>query len=92
MQVTVSEQAARNRWIVHLLHYIPERRSQYIDIIEDIIPLYDVRVALHAPKPVRRVACVPQGVTLAFQQEQGYVEFVVPKIEGHQMVAVSFPE
>ena len=92
MQVTINEQAAENRWVVHMLHYIPERRSQHIDIIEDVIPLYRVKVALRAPRPVRGIACVPQMEGLAFESNGGYVEFVVPKIEGHQMVAVGFLE
>ena len=35
LQVAVNEQAAEKCWVVHLLHYIPERRSQTIDIVED---------------------------------------------------------
>ncbi len=92
MQVTVNEQADKNRWVVHMLHYIPERRSQYIDIIEDVIPLYDVRVAIRAPRPVQSVTCVPQMEELEFESGHGYVEFVVPRIEGHQMVTVGFLE
>ena len=37
---------------MHLLHYIPERRSQDIDIIEDVIPLYDVKVSIKVPEIV----------------------------------------
>jgi hypothetical protein len=92
MQVTVNEQADENRWVVHVLHYIPERRSQYIDIIEDVIPLYDVRVAIRAPRLVQSVTCVPQMEELEFESGHGYVEFVVPRIEGHQMVTVGFLE
>jgi hypothetical protein len=37
LQVTVNEQPEGNRWIVHLLHYIRERRSQEIDILQDVM-------------------------------------------------------
>ena len=57
LQVTVNDQSDENRWIVHLLHYIPERRSQEIDIIEDVIPLYNLRVNRIAM--VKSVMCVP---------------------------------
>jgi len=57
-----------------------------------VIPLYGVRVAIRAPRPVRSVTCVPQMEELEFESGHGYVEFVVPRIEGHQMVTVGFLE
>lgn len=32
-------QQAHNRYVLHLLHYIPERRGTSFDTLEDIIPL-----------------------------------------------------
>jgi len=88
LQVTVNEQAADKRWVVHLLHYIPERRSQFIDIIEDVIPLDDVQVSVKVPGAVTGVACVPEAVPLAYRQTGDRVEFVLPKLVGHQMVVL----
>jgi len=90
MQVTVNEQADKNRWVVHLLHYIPERRSQYIDVIEDVIPLYEVKVSVKAPEKVRDIVCVPENDPLAYEQKGDRVEFVLPELVGHQMVALNF--
>jgi hypothetical protein len=90
MQVTVNEQAAENRWVVHLLHYIPERRSQHIDIIEDVIPLYDVKVSVRVPQHVEAVTCVPEREALAFERKGDRVEFVLPELVGHQMIALDF--
>ena len=86
----VNEQSAEKRWIVHLLHYIPERRGQDFDVIEDVIPIFDVKVSVKAPESVREVVCVPEGKPLNFEQNNGRVEFVLPKLEGHQMMALSF--
>jgi hypothetical protein len=90
LRMTVNEQAAENRWVVHLLHYIPERRSQDIEVIEDVIPLYDVRVSVRVPGEVTAVACVPEGRALAYEQRGNRVEFVVSELVGHQMVEISF--
>ena len=87
---TINEQAEEHRWVVHLLHYVPERRSQEIDIIEDVIPLYNLKVSVRVSEQVGSVACVPEQEPLDFRQHGGRVEFVVPRIEGHQMVAISF--
>jgi hypothetical protein len=87
---TVNEQSAENRWIVHLLHYIPERRGQDFDVIEDVIPIFDVKVSVRVPDSVQEVVCVPERKPLKFEQNSGRVEFVLPKLEGHQMIALSF--
>jgi len=74
------------RRVVHLLHYIPERRGKDFDIIEDVIPLYDVAVTLKVKGPVQSLRLVPEGTALTFSQEGDLVSFVVPKVAGHTMV------
>lgn len=87
---TVNEQSNANRWVVHLLHYIPERRSQDIDVIEDLIPLYSITLSIKIPKAVNSVCSVPTQESIDFREHNGRIEFVVPKINGHQMVELSF--
>ncbi len=87
---TLNEQPAENRQVAHLLHYIPERRSQDIDIVEDVIPLYNLPVSVRSDHPIRRVACVPQNAEVSFTQRDGRVEFTIPVIAGHQMVELQF--
>ena len=43
---------------------------------------------MRAPENVRTVVLVPENEPLDFEQKDGRVEFVVPKLEGHQMVAL----
>lgn len=89
LQVTVNAQPAWPRLVVHLLHYIPERRGNDFDVIEDVIPLHDVKLSLRVEQPVRSVRCVPEGAALPFVQQSGRLEFVVPKVVGHQMVEIA---
>lgn len=87
---TVNAQPQENRWVVHLLHYIPERRGQEFDVIEDVIPIYDVGVSVRVEDDVKKVATAPGGEALSFEQADGRVSFVLPKLEGHEMVVLSF--
>jgi len=87
---TINEQPKENRRVVHLLHYIPERRSKEIDVIEDVIPLHQVRLSVKTDRAVKQVACVPEGTVLAHEVKEGRVEFTVPVINGHQMICLSF--
>ena len=88
--VTVNEQLQQKRWILHLMYYVPERRCEAFDVIEDVVPLYELPVSLRVERAVREVQCVPRGEQLAFDQEEGRVRFTVPAVRGHQMVTLSF--
>jgi len=87
---TLNEQPAHSRQIVHLLHYIPERRSADIDIIEDVIPLYELKISVKTTGDVKSITCVPELEPLPFTSADGYMEFVLPKLNGHQMIAIQF--
>ncbi len=90
LQVTLTEQASQDRWILHLLHFIPERRSEELDVIEDVIPLFQVNVKVKTPRPVRDVAIAPAKASLAFRTEESYTVFEIDRIDGHAMVSLAF--
>lgn len=85
---TVNAQAAEKRLVLHLLHYVPERRGQDFDVIEDVIPIYGVDVSVKVPSDVKRVQRVPGGDALGFEPAGGRVNFTVPQVTGHQMVEI----
>ncbi len=82
-EVTVMKQGKRT--VVHLLQFVADRRNN-LDICEDIIPLYDVKLAVRLPKAPKSVYLAPQMQAIPFHYEGGVVSLVIPKIEGHAMV------
>ena len=58
MIATVNRQKQENRDIIHLLHYIPQRNSDNMDTVDDVIPLHDIDISLRAEKEVRAIRCV----------------------------------
>ncbi len=89
LMAAVNEQAEHNRWVVHLLHYIPERRGQDFDVVEDVLPLHDVAVSLRSPGAATSVRSVPDGNPLRFTEENGRLHFILPTLAGHQMVEIA---
>ncbi|MBU0610556.1 MAG: beta-galactosidase trimerization domain-containing protein, partial [Armatimonadetes bacterium] len=90
LQASLNVQSDPTRQIVHLLHYIPERRGREFDIIEDVIPLYNVKVSVRVDGRVpARVTLEPQGQALEFEQQDGRVEFTVSELNGHQIIVVA---
>jgi hypothetical protein len=88
--VSLNEQREEKRWIVHLLHYIPERRGEDFDVIEDVIPLHDLTISLAAPHDAKSVHAVPSGEALDFAAINGRLNFALPRLDGHQMVEIQF--
>lgn len=90
MIATVNRQKQENRDIIHLLHYIPQRNSDNMDTVDDVIPLHDIDISLRAEKEVRAITCVPEGTPLQYQQKSGRVSFTLPKLTGYQLLAVEY--
>lgn len=85
-QVTLTRQAQPERTIVHLLHYIPERRGLEFDTIEEAIPLYQIPLRFKTTRQPLRVYLAPSCEALPFDYQDGYVVVTVPEVRGHQMV------
>ncbi|MCS6839779.1 MAG: hypothetical protein NZ699_18350 [Roseiflexus sp.] len=88
--VTTNEQQDPTRWIVHLLHCMLVRASHAIDLIDDVIPLFDVTLTLRVPAVVACVSCELQGQSLDFEQTGHTVCLIVPRIDGRQLMALTF--
>lgn len=86
LMAMVNEQGSR--YVVHLLHAIPERRGQTLDVIEDVIPLHEVKVSVKLPRAVKRVVTAPEGAVLPHTVKDGRVEFTLPRLEMHQMIVL----
>jgi hypothetical protein len=90
LEATVTRQRAvkgrSERTIVHLLQYCPERRAKDLDIVEDIVPLYDVPLSLALPKPPKRVYTAPDETAIAFTHSAGRATLTVPEVRGHTMI------
>jgi hypothetical protein len=87
LQVTWNRQPAHRRSVVHLLHYIPERRTLAADYLEDVLPLYNVSLRLRSASP-KRVYLAPQREEIPFQMDGDYLCLTVPEVRGHQMVVL----
>ena len=47
-------------------------------------------VEVRVPKKVIRVQIVPQKKNIEFKNKSGVVQFIVPEVNGHQMVEIGF--
>ncbi len=87
--VTVTRQPAESRLVVHVLHYIPERRGRAFDVVEDVIPLRDVEISLRADAGGDSARLVPDGQPLEVRPEGDRIVVTVPEIQGHAMIELT---
>ncbi|MBQ8551374.1 MAG: hypothetical protein IJ428_01015 [Clostridia bacterium] len=89
---TYTYQEAENRYVAHLLFAHTTKRGKDIEIIEDIIPLYGIKLTAAtptAPKKVVRIDCIDGKLTeteVSFTYESGVTSVDVDKVDLHAMV------
>lgn len=86
----LNDQPHKRRKVLHLLHYVPERRGKEFDTIEDVIPVYNIAISVKITGKPKSVKAVPAGRTIPFNYRNGRVEFIVDKISGGQLIEINF--
>lgn len=88
--VTLMRQKDENRYVNHLLYASPVKRGEKVEVIEDILPIYDTDVTLTVDEKIKKVYLAPQGKEIEFKQEGNKVSYSVDKFECHQMVVLDY--
>ncbi len=88
--VTYTHQAKENRNILHLLFAHTTVRGTNTEVIEDTVPLYDVRCSVKCNKKPSKITLVPENDGLDFDFVDGRAEFTVPCVNIHQMVEIAY--
>ena len=86
--VTYTRQETEKRNILHLLFAHTTVRGRNTEVIEDTVPLYNVKCSVKCEKQPKKITTVPDGIELNFTYIDGYAEFTVPKVDIHQMVEI----
>jgi hypothetical protein len=100
-RVTMMNQPAENRLIMHLLYANTinrggkmhmeggnmNRETGSIEVIEELMPLNDVEVSVKLPEfKVNKITLEPQGKPLEYKESNGVISFKLDSFTCHQMV------
>jgi len=88
-RVTVIEQPDNNRYCVNMVYAAPVKRGK-AEIIEDLLPVYNIRCSLKTDKTIHAVSLPLTGEQLSFCQEDGIVSFTVPELTCHTSVVLQY--
>ena len=86
--VTYTRQEKEKRNILHLLFAHTTVRGQKTEVIEDTVPLYNVKCTVKKADEPSGVYLAPSGEQLDYNYSDGVVEFTVPKVDIHQLVVI----
>lgn len=88
--ITLRNQKAENRMILHALYASPVKRGDNIEIIEDIIPLYGTEFTVKLDRAPTRMYSAPDMTEIPFEYENGTLKFTAEKIYCHLMAVMEF--
>ncbi|MDA3960745.1 MAG: beta-galactosidase trimerization domain-containing protein [Planctomycetota bacterium] len=88
-RVTLTRQEANKREVLHLLFAQPSKRGDGVEVIEDLVPVFNIAVSVARGAKPSAVTLAPSGEALEFDYTDGRVSFTVPTVECHQMVVLS---
>ena len=84
-RVTVTEQAKRR--IIYLMSYVPEKRGDKIEMIEEPAELRDITISLRVDgRKYKSVYLAPDRKILDFLIEENYVKVKVHELKGYSVV------
>ena len=86
--VTYTYQEKEQRNILHLLYAHTTVRGENTEVIEDTVPLYNVKCSVKHSKKPRKVSLQPHNEEIPFEFINGEVKFTVPKVDIHAMVVI----
>lgn len=72
--------------VIHLLHYVHQRRGRGLDIIEDVLPLHDVEICVRAERRPQEVLLAPEMQPVEWSWQDGYACLRIPRVNGYQIV------
>ncbi len=85
LQATLTRQGEGH--VLHLLHYIPEKRGLNFEIVENRLPVLETEVEVRIRASSAQT--VPDLKSLVLVETEQGVRFTLPAFSGHQMVYLS---
>ena len=80
-------QEEEKRYCLNIVYGTPIKKG-CAEIIEDIMPIYNIKVTVSIKQPIQKVYLGVTGEELVFQSFDDRIEFIVPKIQCHTSIII----
>ncbi len=86
---TMINQPKESRYCINMAYASPVRRGK-AEIIEDVMPIYNIKAEVKTDKTVKRVYLPLQEKELKFTVGKGRVSFVLPELTCHETIVIEY--
>ena len=86
LRVSLLDQKAQSRYALHVLHYVPVRKSATIDVVEERSIARDVVIELGTDKPIKSARLVPDGPALSLSENR----IALPIVDGYAVIELAY--
>lgn len=86
-----SEAGSPERLVCHILHYVPQRRTPDLDIVEDVLPLCHISLEVRTGWMPSAAYLAPERRDLPVIMRGAYACVAVPEVVGHAMIVLERP-
>lgn len=74
--------------VLTIMHYVPQRRTSTIDIIEDIIPLHNIEFSITDNAEAKSVFDAATGEEIPSTNNEGTIKFTLDKVDGYRVILI----
>lgn len=82
-------QPDKRRYCINMVYASPVRRGK-AEVIEDIMPIYNIKITLNVQEEIKNVYLGLTNEKLKFTKENGKIVFTVPELNCHTSVVVEY--
>lgn len=88
--VTLLHQPDKRRYALHMLYATPTKRGSGVEVIEDLVPIYDTQFEVKLDPAVKAVRLMPENTALPYSQSDGVCHFTVPKFTCNAVAVIEY--
>lgn len=88
-RATMIRQAEKNRYCINMTYASPVTRGK-ARIIEDILPVYNIRFRLDISEKIRKAHLPLHGIELSVESDGRYQYVTVPNLECHETLVLEY--
>lgn len=88
-RATMIHQPEQNRYCLNMVYAIPTNHGK-AEVIEDIFPLFDIKVKINVPQRIKRAYLPLQGTDLEITTVDGKQSVTLAKLQCHETVVFEY--
>lgn len=89
--VLLNHQPEQKRYLLHLLHYVPENKCRDLLIVDSKPPLYDLSITVGLGQ-IQQVKLIRAGALKECLLNVDHVQLMLDKLDGYQIVSLSYAD